>query len=155
MYLSWIVLALIIIVSLASYAAFLILKLKKQRQQIMAAKQQKIAQGQAKKAQVLSDIRYIAQAMLDDRCELSEGVMRIVKLFELLSMADISATKYPLFYQHFAVIENHPICEERQALPKQQRMKLDLTRMNSEAELQQGILAEAQELAQSDLNTHH
>ncbi|WP_394497673.1 DUF2489 domain-containing protein [Shewanella sp. ENK2] len=98
---------------------------------------------QTKKLKVLDDIKYIASAMLEERCEPSEGVMRIAKLFEALSMSEQMAVEFPSIFEHYDCIKAHPIKEERKALAKQQRMKLDLARMKSEAKLEQGILDDA------------
>ncbi|WP_229660114.1 DUF2489 domain-containing protein, partial [Tersicoccus solisilvae] len=79
-------LAMLIIIGLSAYATVLLLRLRRQtqaREQTMA--EQKAAM-EAKQASLLADIRYIAAAMTEERCELSEGVVRIVKLFDLLSL---------------------------------------------------------------------
>ncbi|MCF1426477.1 MAG: DUF2489 domain-containing protein [Shewanella sp.] len=155
MYTPWIILGTAIILVLASYAAYLLFKLKKQREKIAKAKAEKQAEANAKREAILDDIRYIAKAMVDDRCELSEGVVRIARLFELLSLSERVAPDYPQLFTHFAVIKDHPIMDARKALPKQERMKLDLQRMKSEAEHEQAILAEARLLAQFSLKPAH
>lgn len=81
--------------------------------------------------------------MIEDRCEISEGVVRIGRLFEILSLSERVAPDYPSLFKHFELIKNHPIMDARQALPKQERMKLDLIRMKSEAALEQGISDDA------------
>lgn len=142
-----IVIAIIIVVALSAYATQLLLKLKRQtdkNNQILAERQ---AAAEARKQQILTDIRYIAQAMLEDRCELSEGVMRIGKLFDALSMSERVNSEFPNLFTHYSIIHDHPIKEERKALPKQERMKLDFARMKSEAELNDVILAEAKVLS--------
>lgn len=150
-----IVLGFIIIVALSSYATFLLLKLKqqKQRQQVAHAKREVAAN--AKRAQILGDIRYIATAMIEDRCEISEGVVRIGRLFEILSLSERVAPEFPSLFQHFELIKGHPIMEARQALPKQERMKLDLIRMKSEAELAEGINDDAKKLSDYQLKATH
>jgi len=143
-----IVIALFIIAALAAYATHLLLTLKRKTQ----ANQQALAARQAKadehRQQLLTDIRYIAAAMIEDRCELSEGVMRIGKLFDILSMSEQVITDFPNLFLHYEQIRNHPIMDARNALSKQQRMKFDFERMKSEAELAQLILAEAAHIAE-------
>ncbi|QBF83137.1 DUF2489 domain-containing protein [Shewanella maritima] len=145
-----IVIAVLILVALGGYAAYLLLKLKRQTQaqQQAQAEQQKLAHE--RRQSVLTDIRYIASAMLEERCELSEGVMRIGKLFDALSMSEQVQDDYPNLFKHYRLIESHPIKEARKALPKQQRMKLDFTRMKSEAELEQAILGEVKKISEFD-----
>lgn len=142
-----IVLAVAIVLSLASYAAYLLFKLKQQTQTQQQASIEREQLATQKHQAVLTDIRYIANAMLEERCELSEGVMRIGKLFDALSLSEQVSPDYPNVFQHYACIQHHPIKEARKALPKQQRMKLDLQRMKSEAALEEKILAEVKQIA--------
>ncbi|MCG9697993.1 DUF2489 domain-containing protein [Shewanella sp. Isolate11] len=141
-----IILGAIIIVALAAYATHLLLKLKQQTKQ----QQAKIAAQQAAQLvhenELLGNIHYIAAAMLEERCELSEGVMRIGKLFDILGKTAEVSAHYPALFKHFDVIKTHPIMEQRKALEKQQRMKLDLARMKSEAALEADINQEVQQI---------
>lgn len=155
MYTPWIILGLAIIVALAIYATVLLRKVSKQQRQAAKVKAEKLAEAEARREQILGDIRYIAQAMLEDRCELSEGVVRIARLFDILSLTERVAGDYPKLFSHFEVIKDHPIMEARQALPKQERMKLDLQRMKSESEHEDAILAEAKLLAEFSLKPAH
>jgi hypothetical protein len=152
---SLLILALVIILPLAAYAVFLLLKLKALRQKNRLAQQEREANAQAKRQQVLDDIRYIAAAMLEDRCELSEGVMRIGKLFDIISLSERVSSDFPSLFIHYQRIVAHPIMEARLALPKQARMKLDLQRMKSEVELEQAILEEATRLKEFSLPLTH
>ncbi|EGM71848.1 periplasmic/membrane protein associated with DUF414 [Shewanella sp. HN-41] len=133
--------------ALSSYATYLLLKLQRQKQRQQAALAEREAIASAKRAQVLDDIRYIATAMIEDRCEISEGVVRIGRLFEILSLSERVAPEFPALFQHFELIKDHPIMEARQALPKQERMRLDLIRMKSEATLEQDISNDAKKLS--------
>ena len=155
MYTTWIILGLVIILLLASYAGYLLLKLRHQKSQIAQSLAAKQAAAEAKRDEILGDIRYIAQAMLEDRCELSEGVVRIARLFDRLSLTERIAPDYPMLFSHFELIKDHPIMDARKALPKQQRMKLDLQRMKSEAKLEDGILEEAKQLTTFTLKPTH
>lgn len=106
-----IVLGFIIIVALSSYATFLLLKLKQQKQRQQVAHAEREVAANAKRAQILGDIRYIATAMIEDRCEISEGVVRIGRLFEILSLSERVAPEFPSLFQHFELIKGHPIME--------------------------------------------
>ena len=146
MYAEWILIGSIIITVLGLYAGNLLFKLHKQKQLIALQQEQKKDKANAKKAKVLADIRYIAIAMLDNRCELSEGVVRIASLFGVLSMTEQTMPSYPALYAHFDLIKTHPIMEKRSALTKQDRMKLDFIRMKSESNLESQILEEIKQL---------
>ena len=136
----------LVILGLAAYAASLLIKLKQQTQQLKIQQAAQQAATLAREAELLSNIHYIAAAMLEERCELSEGVMRIGKLFELLGQTEQVLPRYPSLFKHFDVIKAHPIMEQRKTLEKQQRMKLDLLRMKSEAALEAEINLEAQQI---------
>ncbi len=143
-----IVIALLIIIALAAYATHLLLTLKRRTQANQQAQAARQAKADERRQQILTDIRYIAAAMLEDRCELSEGVVRIGKLFDALSMSEQVNSDFPNLFAHYDIIRDHPIMEARKALPKQQRMKFDLARMKSEAEREQAILDEAKRIAE-------
>ena len=150
-----IIIALLIIIALASYAAYLLLTLQRKTQANQQALAERKTQANERRQQILTDIRYIAAAMLEDRCELSEGVVRIGKLFDVLSLSEQVMGDFPHLFTHYDVIRNHPIMEARKALPKQQRMKFDLERMKSEAALEQLILDEAKHIAEFEKPTSH
>ncbi|MDF0533510.1 DUF2489 domain-containing protein [Shewanella sp. A32] len=154
MEITLIVIGMLIVAGLSMYATMLLLRLKKQtaaNKAALHAQQQALEQ---KRQELLGDIRYIAAAMTEDRCEISEGVYRIAKLFELLSLTARVEGEFPALYQHFAVIKSHPIRDARAQLQKQERMRLDLQRLKSEAALQDSILLEAKRLAQFEPVTH-
>ncbi|RLV58067.1 DUF2489 domain-containing protein [Parashewanella curva] len=143
--------AVLIVVALASYATYLLLQLRKQNQAKAKAEADYQQQLKEKQNSVIADIRYIAAAMLEDRCELSEGVMRIARLFEVALLTERVSNHYPNLYTHFECIKDHPIKEQRKALAKQERMKLDLARMKSETALEAPILKEAESLQHFEL----
>ncbi|GGP54423.1 hypothetical protein GCM10009347_21590 [Shewanella algicola] len=150
-----IIIALLIIIALAAYATHLLLTLKRRTEANQKAQAERQAKAEERRQQILTDIRYIAAAMLEDRCELSEGVVRIGKLFDALSMSEQVAGDFPNLFVHYDIIRDHPIMDARKALPKQQRMKYDFERMKSEAELEQVILDEAKRIAEFDKPTTH
>ncbi|WP_434927759.1 DUF2489 domain-containing protein [Shewanella sp. HL-SH8] len=150
-----IIIAIIIVIALGAYAASLLLKVKRQAAINQQALEERLAKAEVRRQQVLTDIRYIAAAMLEDRCELSEGVMRIGKLFDALSMTEQVTPLFPQLFSHYDIIRSHPIMEARQALPKQQRMKLDFARMRSEADLGESILQEAKNITEFEQAPTH
>ncbi|GGZ13743.1 MULTISPECIES: DUF2489 domain-containing protein [Shewanella] len=149
-----IIIAMLIVAGLSMYATILLLRLKKQTAANKAALQAQQQALEQKRQELLGDIRYIAAAMTEDRCEISEGVYRIAKLFELLSLTERVSGEFPAFYEHFEVIKSHPIRDARTQLQKQERMRLDLQRMKSESALQENILLEAKRMTQFEPVTH-
>lgn len=141
-----IIIGALIIIGLSAYAASLLVKLRRQTQQLKTQQEAQHTATQAREKELLGHIHYIAAAMLEERCELSEGVMRIGKLFELLGQTEHLIASYPSLFTHFELIKEHPIMEQRKALAKQQRMRLDLIRMKSETALEADINREAQQI---------
>lgn len=148
MYTVFIILGLVIIAILSGYAINLLLKIKQQKQLKQQNQQQQEQAANDRLEKLLDNIRYIAQAMLEERCELSEGVMRIAKLFGILGLSDKVSSDFPALFKHYDTIKDHPIKEQRKSLSKQQRMKLDYQRMLSESALEPAILKEAEHLSQ-------
>ncbi|MBT1446158.1 DUF2489 domain-containing protein [Shewanella sp. JM162201] len=150
-----IIVAVLIVLALAVYAASLLWQLKKQTEARAKAQAEQKAVADARRESIFEDIRYIAHAMLEDRCEVSEGVVRIARLFEALSLSERVSGDYPALFKHFERIRNHPIMEERKALPKQERMRFDFERMKSESELTDAILDDAKRLKEFKLSSCH
>ncbi|MCL1056375.1 DUF2489 domain-containing protein [Shewanella gelidimarina] len=150
-----IVIGFFIIVALTTYATYLLMRIRKQNQAKIKQQQEQAATAKAKSEELLDSVRYIAAAMLEERCELSEGVMRIAKLFNLVGMSELVSEQYPATFKHFEVIKEHPIKESRTALSKKQRMKLDFARIKSEGELESKILKEAKQLSQFNASALH
>ncbi|ABZ78765.1 conserved hypothetical protein [Shewanella halifaxensis HAW-EB4] len=152
---AFIVLGVIIIAALSAYATYLLIQVRKQKLLKLKHKQEQADAAKAKANELLDNIRYIANAMVEERCELSEGVMRIVKLSQLVGISELVANHYPATFEHFEVIKEHPIKDQRKALEKQERMKLDFARMRSESELEAKILEEAKRLSELKLGPLH
>ena len=95
-----IIIAIIVIIALSAYATTLLLKLKRQTANNQRILEERQAVANEHRQKVLTDIRYIAAAMLEDRCELSEGVVRIGKLFDALSMTEQVTPLFPQLFVH-------------------------------------------------------
>ncbi|WP_218015859.1 DUF2489 domain-containing protein [Bergeriella denitrificans] len=125
--------ALLLIAAMAAYAAWLWAKVYRQRREIQAAQA-------ARRAKIAESVDIIAMAMQQGQCNLSEGVLRIKPLLEVLAL-DFAA--YPAMGELYQVVADMPVLEERKQLKRNERMKLDLIRESSEAKWETQILAEA------------
>lgn len=132
-----IIIALIVIVGLSSYAIWLLLALHKQKQKIAAIRQKK-------RNFTYNSVQIIAKAMLSGDCNLSEGVIRLNALLPYLQPEAMN--KYSAMQQLYQVVMDMPTHEARRALPKNQRMRLDLTRESNETELDTKIKLELRQL---------
>ncbi|XWY18894.1 DUF2489 domain-containing protein [Bisgaard Taxon 45] len=130
------ILAVVIIVAMASYAGYLLVALQKQKKaitNIRAARSQRLTES----------IVIIAKAMQTGDCNHSEGVIRLKMLLDPLGK---KLKDYQAMYQLYEVVMDMPTHEKRRELKKNERMRLDLQRESAEADLEQKIRLELQQL---------
>ncbi|MGX2955650.1 DUF2489 domain-containing protein [Ursidibacter arcticus] len=131
-----IILAVLVLISMAGYAISLFMKLNRQQKQLKQAKN-------ARYLNILDSIDVIARAMLVEQCDFSEGVLRLKPLLDVLGK---KLSQFPAMWELYQVVESMPILEERKTLKRNERMKLDLEREAKEAELAEQIKTELQQL---------
>lgn len=147
-----IIIACLIILGLGAYAGKLLFLLQAQNQ-----KQQQVRNERIENIQ--QSIQTIAFAMLQQQCDLSEGVIRICRLLEALPLTprpDYSVM-FPSVFNLFEKVKDYPTHEKRAAQSKFTRRKQDKERQEFESELENKILEEAELLrkfdARQDLKT--
>ena len=128
--------AVCIIVGMIGYATYLLLALQKQKKALQQARRNRINR-------IKESIEIIAKAMLNDDCNLSEGVLRLKMLLEPVGM---SIKNHVTMLQLYEVVETMPTHEARNALKKIERMRLDLQRESAEAALEKNIKLELHQL---------
>ncbi|MGC6376828.1 DUF2489 domain-containing protein [Bisgaard Taxon 45] len=130
------ILAVVIIVAMASYAGYLLLALQKQKKAIANMRT-------ARSQRLTESIVIIAKAMQNGDCNHSEGVIRLKMLLDPLGK---KLKDYQAMYQLYEVVMDMPTHEKRRELKKNERMRLDLQRESAEADLEQKIRLELQQL---------
>ncbi|WP_301098338.1 DUF2489 domain-containing protein [Otariodibacter sp.] len=131
-----IVLAVLIVVSMAGYAISLFMKLNQNKNKLKLAQHERYYK-------VSESIEIIAKAMLSDQCDLSEGVLRLKPLLDVLGK---SLKNFPAMWELYQVVEDMPILDARKQLKRNERMKLDLERESKEVELEEKIKIELYQL---------
>lgn len=131
------ILAVLVIVAMASYAGYLLLALQKQKKAIANMRTARSSQ------RLTESIVIIAKAMQNGDCNHSEGVIRLKMLLDPLGK---KLKNYQAMYQLYEVVMEMPTHEKRRELKKNERMRLDLQRESAEAELEQKIRLELQQL---------
>ncbi|MGP1573510.1 DUF2489 domain-containing protein [Aggregatibacter segnis] len=134
--------AVIIIAGMVGYAAYLLLALQKQKKALLQARRNRIHR-------IKESLEIIAKAMLNGDCNLSEGVLRLKMLLEPVGM---SLKNYSAMWQLYETVEDMPTHEARRELKKNERMRLDLQRESTEAELESKIKSELNRLL-TDIQT--
>ena len=128
--------AVCIIVGMIGYATYLLLALQNQKKALQQARRNRINR-------IKESIEIIAKAMLNDDCNLSEGVLRLKMLLEPVGM---SIKNHVTMLQLYEVVETMPTHEARKALKKNERMRLDLQRESAEVALEKNIKLELHQL---------
>lgn len=140
-----IVLAVLILLSLAGYAFHLMMKLRLQKKREQALIEKAKEAQKARYLRILDSLDVIVRAMISEQCDLSEGVLRLKPLLDVLGK---KLSRYTAMWELYQVVENMPILEERKQLKRNERMKLDLEREAKEVELSEQIKLECQQLLQ-------
>lgn len=126
-----------IIIALATYAWHLVKKVKQAESD--AERQQRDEEANAahnlrqKQLELVNDIRFVARSVLEQQCEITEGVLRIRYL---ISGLDPDAWQLPELAQlrsHYDATRTMPILDEYKKLDKKQQFKLDKQRWTLES----------------------
>ncbi len=128
---------LLIIAALGVYAGRLVFQLQQQNARQKAAREQRLET-------IFESIHTIAKAMLQQQCNVSEGVIRICRLLRALpeeATEDYSAS-YPAIHNLFSEVNGFAILEDRQALSKKQRHTEDKAREAIEEQHESKVLKE-------------
>lgn len=130
-----------IIVALASYAGFLLIKVKKQKQLIDVQQQRAI---EKRNANIFENVNTLCMAGIHEQCDLSEIVIRVYCIMDYVQGNQrVDFVKdYPAIYELYEIVKDMARGEERQKLAKQVRMKQTLERQKAEARLTDAIIAE-------------
>lgn len=141
-----IVLAALILISMAGYAIHLIMRVKIQKRREQALIEKAKQSQKERYLRILESIDIITRAMISEQCDLSEGVLRLKPLLDVLGK---KLSHYNAMWSLYEVVENMPILEERKNLKRNERMKLDLEREAKEAEFEAEIKIECEQLLQN------
>lgn len=91
-------------------------------------------------------IKVLAQCMIDEQVELSEGCIRIKVLLDHIAPEFHDDPYFKIFAQIYDATRHMPTHEARKATDKKTIMKLDLERLKLEAEHKEEILSASRQL---------
>ncbi|WP_438865121.1 DUF2489 domain-containing protein [Neptunicella sp.] len=131
------ILALIIVASLAFYAGQLLFKLRQQTRLQQQRRQDRVEN-------ITKSIKTIAMAMEQQQCNISEGAIRLCILLESLPINPLPdfAARFPALHDLYRQVKHMPTHEERQKQSRMERRKMDLIREELEAQMETSILKE-------------
>ncbi|CAH1566962.1 DUF2489 domain-containing protein [Vibrio rotiferianus] len=131
----------VIIIALASYAGYLLLQLKKQKE--LQLKHQKLAIDK-RNANIFENVHTLCQAGIQGQCDLSEISIRVYNIMDYVQGEDRVDfdTTYPAISELYHVVKDMARGEDRQQLAKKERMQQNLTRHKAEQRLTDAIIEE-------------
>ena len=123
-----IILAVLVVLSLAGYAIFLYLKLSHQKAE-RAHQQEKLAEAlKERREHHRNSIRVIASAIVAKQVSLTEGAIRISMLSSQLELSDTEKTDYQVFFQLTEATAHIPILDEWKKLNSLEKHRFDIER---------------------------
>ncbi|MBD1566590.1 DUF2489 domain-containing protein [Vibrio sp. SA48] len=135
----------IIILSLASYAGYLLLQLKKQKD--LQLQHQTLA-IEKRNANIFDSVNTLCMAGIQGQCDLSEISIRVYCIMDYVQgepRIDFDSV-YPAISELYHIVKDMQRGEERQQLPKQERMRQNLARQKAEGRLTDAIVEELKAL---------
>ena len=135
----------IIILGLGSYAGYLLLRVKKQTE---LQKQHQALAIEKRNANIFDNVNTLCLAGIQGQCDLSEISIRVYNIMDFVQgdeRVDFDA-EYPATSELYHVVKDMARGEERQNLPKRERMKQNLTRQKAESRLNESIIEELKQL---------
>ncbi|WP_162045305.1 DUF2489 domain-containing protein [Vibrio taketomensis] len=135
----------IIILGLASYAGYLLLQLKKQKELQLRHRQLAIAK---RNANIFENVNTLCMAGIQGQCDLSEISIRVYCIMDYVQGDDRVDfdQEFPAISELYHVVKDMARGEDRQALVKKERMQQNLTRHKAESRLQDAIVEELKRL---------
>ena len=131
----------VIIIALASYAGYLLLQLKKQKE--LQLKHKKLAIDK-RNANIFENVHTLCQAGIQGQCDLSEISIRVYNIMDYVQgedRVDFDKT-YPAISELYHVVKDMARGEDRQNLAKKERMQQNLDRHKAELRLTDAIIEE-------------
>ncbi len=147
MYWTLIFIAAAIILSLSTIAGYYLFKLRKIKQQ---QNEQILLNRQAwldSQEELAGDIRFIAKAIVQQQCEITEGCLRLKVLMDRLDETLQHNVDYQTIQLHYQKTAHMPHHQAYTALNKKQQFKLDQDRIELENQHRQKVLLEAELLS--------
>ena len=147
-----IIIAALILLALSAVAAYYWIKLKNVQKEQAA----QIAKNQQawldRQEELASDIRFIANSMLQGQCEITEGCMRLKVLMDHLDKDLANKTEFQTLQFYYQQTLNMPHHEAYKGLSRKEQFHQDKKRYSLEDKYREQILTEAKHITQYPFN---
>lgn len=146
MLMVWLIMPVLIVLVLAAYAGWLLWQLRQHRQRLAAQEAQAAARQAEHEAWLAESIRIIAQHMIHEDLNLSEGALRLRALLTALGVDGAQREPYLAIDELAAEVSQFATHEDRKALSAQARLHEDRAREVHERAYRERVLAAVQPL---------
>ncbi|GEM_PF-310322 len=136
--------ALLIITVLGVYALYLLRQVRAQEERQQQEEAEAELQLRRHQQELVKDIRFIARSVLQQQCDISEGVLRLEYLLRGLDPDVWERHELGALREHHEEIRNMPILEAYRALTPKQQFEFDKQRFRLEEANKSAIERELQ-----------
>ncbi len=138
--------AVIVILALSIIAAYYLFKLKNvnRLQKLQIEKNQHA--WQEYQDELITDLQFIARAMVQAQCDITEGCLRLKVLMDRLDETLQDNKEFQHIQQHYQQTRRMPTHKAYKALNKKQQFKLDQERLKLETLNSEAVLIEVKNL---------
>lgn len=143
---AWLFLPLFIVLILASYAGWLLWRLRQHRHRLVALEAQAAARQADHEVWLAESVCLIAQNMVHEDLNVSEGVLRLQTLLTALGVEGEARGPYQAIDDLAAELKEFATHEARQALSAQERLQQDRAREAQERAYHTRVMAAVQAL---------
>ncbi|CAM3833942.1 DUF2489 domain-containing protein [Vibrio aquimaris] len=135
----------VIILALASYAGYLLLQLKKQKE--LQQHHTKLAIDK-RNANIFENVRILCMAGIQGQCDLSEISIRVYNIMDYVQGEERFDfdKEFPATSELYHLVKDMARGDDRQQLAKKERMKQNLERHKAESRLEQTVIEELKQL---------
>jgi len=138
--------AAIVLIVLSAVAGHYLWQVRQMKRKQTEQIKQNQAAWREHQEELAKDLRFIANAMVQGQCELTEGCMRLQYLMDKLDEELKNKTEFHRIHQHYAETRHMPTHEAYKALDRKAQFKLDNERFRLEDKNREGVLEEASTL---------
>lgn len=141
-----ITLAVAILIVLSAIAAYYLIKLKQAKMKQELAMESGRLAWLKKQQELAQDIRFIANAMIQGQCEITEGCLRLIPLMNRFHEELPFKQDFQTMLQHQQACKDMPTHDAYKQLSRKEQFKLDNQRYQLEEDNKVAILSEAKSL---------
>lgn len=141
-----VILGIVIIMVLGSYAFYLYLKLRSQKARLHKQQEELVNLQKERHDHYRNSIRVIASAIVAEQVGLTEGAIRISMLVSQLDLSESEKADYQVFFQLTEATSHIPILDEWKKLSSLEKQRYDSEREELEKAYKEFVESAAKEL---------